>query len=75
MGAVSRLGDVSPLGEVLRARGTVYLLGTSLVGRLPTAMAALAIVQLVRLQGGGYTLAGSHDGRVHRGRRRSGSRC
>ncbi|MEF2978794.1 MFS transporter [Subtercola sp. YIM 133946] len=49
----------SPLGTVLRTRGTIYLLGTSLVGRLPTAMAALAIVQLVRLQGGGYTLAGT----------------
>ncbi|TBN56065.1 MFS transporter [Glaciihabitans arcticus] len=49
----------SPLGSVLRTPHTVYLLVTSLVGRLPTAMAALAIVQLVRLQGGDFALAGS----------------
>jgi MFS transporter len=34
------------------------LLTTSLVGRLPTAMAALAVLLLVRGQGGSYTLAG-----------------
>ncbi|MCU1481368.1 MAG: arabinose efflux permease family protein [Subtercola sp.] len=52
-------GEVkNPLGVVLHTRGTVYLLVSSLVGRLPTAMSSLAIVQLVRLQGGGYTLAG-----------------
>ena len=43
---------------MLRTRGTVYLLATSLVGRLPTAMSSLAIVQLVRLEDGSYTFAG-----------------
>ncbi|WP_213816092.1 MFS transporter [Glaciihabitans sp. dw_435] len=49
---------MNPLGTVASTPGALYLLGTSLIGRLPTAMAALAIVQLVRLQGGSYTLAG-----------------
>jgi MFS family permease len=50
---------MSPLRSVLATPGAVYLLATSLVGRLPSAMAALAIVQLVRLQGGDYALAGA----------------
>lgn len=49
---------MNPLLAVLRAPHTVYLLGTSLIGRLPSAMAALAIVQLVRLSGGDYGFAG-----------------
>ena len=50
---------MNPLRAVLGTPSAVYLLATSLVGRLPTAMAALAIVQLVRLQGGDYALAGT----------------
>ncbi|GAB2464988.1 MFS family permease [Conyzicola lurida] len=50
---------MTPLATVVRTPSAVYLLGTSLVGRLPSAMAALAIVQLVRLQGGDYALAGA----------------
>jgi hypothetical protein len=49
---------MSAFGTVLRAPHALPLLATSLVGRLPTAMAALAIVQLVRLQGGSFELAG-----------------
>ncbi|CAN5281154.1 MFS transporter [soil metagenome] len=48
----------SPLRTVTATRGVLYLLATSLIGRLPTAMAALAIVQLVRLSGGDFALAG-----------------
>lgn len=47
-----------PLRSVLATPHALYLLITALVGRLPTAMAALAIVQLVRLQGGDFALAG-----------------
>jgi MFS family permease len=50
---------MNPLSRALRAPGTVYLLGASLVGRLPSAMASLAIVQLVRLGGGDFALAGA----------------
>ena len=50
---------MSPLRVVLGTPSAVYLLLSSLVGRLPSAMAALAIVQLVRLQGGDYALAGT----------------
>ena len=50
--------ELSPFRTVIRSRHALYLLGTSLVGRLPTAMAAIAIVQLVRLQGGDFALAG-----------------
>jgi len=49
---------MNPLRVVLGTPSAVYLLATSLIGRLPSAMAALAIVQLVRLQGGDYALAG-----------------
>lgn len=47
-----------PLRSVLTTPHALYLLITALIGRLPTAMAALAIVQLVRLQGGDFALAG-----------------
>jgi predicted MFS family arabinose efflux permease len=51
-------GHVNPLRSVAVAPNALYLLGTSLVGRLPSAMSALAIVQLVRLQDGDFALAG-----------------
>ena len=47
-----------PILSVLRARHTAYLLFTSLLGRLPGAMAALAIVQFVRSTGGDFAFAG-----------------
>ncbi|MCS5735029.1 MFS transporter [Herbiconiux daphne] len=47
-----------PVVSVLRAPHTGYLLFTSLVGRLPGAMAALAIVQLVRSTSGDFGFAG-----------------
>ncbi|MGW7419288.1 MFS transporter [Streptomyces sp. NPDC054813] len=45
--------------EILRARHAVRLLTGTLVGRLPNATAALAIVLFVRAQGGTYSLAGA----------------
>jgi len=50
---------VSDLRTVLATREVPTLLSTSLVGRLPTAMATLAVLLLVRGQGGSYTLAGT----------------
>ncbi|MDO9395567.1 MAG: MFS transporter, partial [Herbiconiux sp.] len=47
-----------PVVDVLRTRNTGYLLLTSLLGRLPGAMAALAIVQLVRSTSGDFGFAG-----------------
>lgn len=47
-----------PVIDVLRTRHTGYLLLTSLLGRLPGAMAALAIVQLVRSTSGDFGFAG-----------------
>lgn len=47
-----------PVVSVLRARNAGYLLFTSLLGRLPGAMAALAIVQLVRSTSGDFAFAG-----------------
>jgi predicted MFS family arabinose efflux permease len=47
-----------PVVDVLRTRHTGYLLFTSLLGRLPGAMAALAIVQLVRAASGDFGFAG-----------------
>ena len=44
-------------GGVLRSRGVPALLATSFVGRLPTAMSALALVRLVVDDGGGYGYA------------------
>lgn len=40
--------------SVLRVRGAAYLVVTALVGRLPTGMAIVALVRLVRDQGGDY---------------------
>ncbi|WP_430591893.1 MFS transporter [Humidisolicoccus flavus] len=47
-----------PMVAVLRTRHAGYLLATSLLGRLPGAMAALAIVQLVRSTSGDFAFAG-----------------
>jgi MFS family permease len=44
--------------EILRARHAVRLLAGTLVGRLPNATAAIAIVLFVRAEGGSYALAG-----------------
>jgi predicted MFS family arabinose efflux permease len=45
--------------EILRARHAARLLAGTLVGRLPNATAAIAIVLFVRAQGGTYSLAGA----------------
>ncbi len=45
--------------EILRARHAVRLLAGTLVGRLPNATAAIAIVLFVRAEGGTYSLAGA----------------
>lgn len=50
---------MSDLRTVLATREVPSLLGTSMIGRLPTAMATLAVLLLVRGQGGSYTLAGT----------------
>lgn len=47
---------------MLRAHGVPRLLGSVLLGRLPTGMAALALVLLARERGAGYTLAGALGG-------------
>ena len=52
---------MSDLRTVLTTREVPTLLATSMVGRLPTAMATLAVLLLVRGQGGSYTLAGGHE--------------
>lgn len=53
------MADASyPVVSVLRTRHTGYLLVTSLLGRLPGAMAALAIVQLARSTSGDFAFAG-----------------
>ncbi|MFJ3671865.1 MFS transporter [Streptomyces sp. NPDC090106] len=44
--------------EILRARHATRLLVGTLVGRLPNAIAAIAIVLFVREEGGSYALAG-----------------
>ncbi|MFI6935030.1 MFS transporter [Streptomyces sp. NPDC050287] len=44
--------------EILRARHAVRLLVGTLVGRLPNATAAIAIVLFVRAGGGAYSMAG-----------------
>ncbi|MEV6835191.1 MFS transporter [Streptomyces sp. NPDC051133] len=44
--------------EILRARHALRLLTGTLVGRLPNATAAIALVLFVRAQGGTYALAG-----------------
>ncbi|MEU3664732.1 MFS transporter, partial [Streptomyces sp. NPDC032940] len=45
--------------DILRARHAVRLLVGTLVGRLPNATAAIAIVLFVRAEGGSYSLAGA----------------
>ncbi|MEU3509916.1 MFS transporter [Streptomyces longwoodensis] len=45
--------------EILRARHAARLLASTLVGRLPNATAAIAVVLFVRAEGGGYSLAGA----------------
>ncbi|MFE9451301.1 MFS transporter [Streptomyces sp. NPDC006739] len=45
--------------EILRARHAARLLAGTLVGRLPNATAAIALVLFVRAEGGGYGLAGA----------------
>jgi MFS family permease len=47
-----------PVVSVLQIRHTGYLLFTSLLGRLPGTMAALAIVQIVRSTSGDFAFAG-----------------
>ncbi|MGW4171756.1 MFS transporter, partial [Streptomyces chartreusis] len=44
--------------EILRARHAARLLVGTLIGRLPNAVAALAILLFVRAEGGSYSLAG-----------------
>ncbi|WNI14789.1 MFS transporter [Actinacidiphila sp. ITFR-21] len=46
-------------GDLLRARHAARLLAGTLLGRLPNAMSALAIVLFLRSQGSGYGLAGT----------------
>ncbi|MEU7426548.1 MFS transporter [Streptomyces sp. NPDC040750] len=45
--------------EILRARYALRLLTGTLVGRLPNATAAIALVLFVRAEGGTYSLAGA----------------
>lgn len=45
--------------ELLRTRYAVRLLTGTLIGRLPNATAALAVVLFVRAEGGSYALAGA----------------
>ncbi|MCK1819183.1 MFS transporter [Streptomyces sp. XM83C] len=45
--------------EILRARHAARLLTGTLVGRLPNATAAIAVVLFVRAEGGSYSLAGA----------------
>lgn len=45
--------------RLLRTRHALRLLTGTLVGRLPNATAALAVVLFARAEGGGYTLAGT----------------
>ncbi|WP_406509369.1 MFS transporter [Streptomyces sp. NBC_00212] len=45
--------------EILRTRHAARLLAGTLTGRLPNATAAIAVVFLVRAEGGSYSLAGA----------------
>ncbi|MEV6943777.1 MFS transporter [Streptomyces sp. NPDC051172] len=45
--------------EILRARYAARLLAGTLVGRLPCAVAPIAVVLFVRAEGGSYSLAGA----------------
>jgi Major Facilitator Superfamily len=49
---------MAELRTVLTTREVPSLLTTSMIGRLPTAMATLAVLLMIRGQGGDYTLAG-----------------
>jgi predicted MFS family arabinose efflux permease len=49
----------SGYADLLRTRHAARLLGGTLLGRLPNAMAALAIVLFLRAHGAGYGLAGT----------------
>jgi MFS family permease len=51
-----------PYANLLRRPHVVRLLTGSLLGRLPTAMAALAIALTIRQTGGGYTRVGAVTG-------------
>jgi MFS family permease len=53
---------VAPTAAVLAERQVGRLLGAALLGRLPTGMAALAVLLLVRGRGGDYALAGLLSG-------------
>ncbi|GHH75416.1 MFS transporter [Streptomyces sulfonofaciens] len=46
-------------GEILRTRYAFRLLAGTLVGRLPNATAPIAVLLLVRAEGGSYSLAGA----------------
>ncbi len=50
--------DTGRLAALVRTAYVPRLLASALLGRLPTGMAALAVVLLVRERGGGYALAG-----------------
>ncbi|MET9217382.1 MFS transporter [Streptomyces sp. NPDC093221] len=52
-------GRTAGYGDLLRTRHAARLLGGTLLGRLPNAMAALAIVLFARSEGAGYGLAGT----------------
>lgn len=45
--------------EILRTRHAARLLAGTLVGRLPNAVAAIAVLLFVRAEGGSYSLAGA----------------
>ncbi|MEU0844745.1 MFS transporter [Streptomyces sp. NPDC005962] len=49
----------SGYGEMLRTRHAARLLTGTLIGRLPNATAALAVVLFTRAEGGSYALAGA----------------
>src|SRR5690606_34560598 len=53
------LGMATGYLEILRVRHAARLLVGTLVGRLPNATAAIAIVLFVRAEGGSYSLAGA----------------
>ncbi|HEY3501853.1 MAG TPA: MFS transporter [Actinocatenispora sp.] len=55
-------GPLTPTIQVLRRRHVSRLLSSALLGRLPTGMAAIAILLLVRDRGGDYGLAGLLSG-------------
>ncbi|MFK0171338.1 MFS transporter [Streptomyces sp. NPDC090306] len=58
-GGSGRSGAAAGYLEILRARHALRLLTGTLVGRLPNATAAIAIVLFVRAEGGTYSLAGA----------------